>query len=71
MECARGDVYKRQVYELEQMQPFLDDLYAACEVQGLPVRTAISEYAPGQLELTLDVYKRQAKCGAASAPLPW
>ncbi len=42
------------VYELEQMQPFLDDLYAACEVQGLPVRTAISEYAPGQLELTLE-----------------
>jgi len=42
------------VYELEQMQPFIDDLYAACEVQGLPVRTAISEYAPGQLELTLE-----------------
>ena len=42
------------VYELEQMQPFLDDLYAACEAQGLPVRTAISEYAPGQLELTLE-----------------
>ncbi|MBV7563884.1 glutamine synthetase family protein [Pseudomonas sp. sia0905] len=42
------------VYELEQVQPFLDDLYAACEVQGLPVRTAISEYAPGQLELTLE-----------------
>lgn len=41
------------VYELEQLQPFLDDLYAACEVQGLPVRTAISEYALGQLELTL------------------
>jgi len=41
------------VYELEQLQPFLDDLYAACEVQGLPVRTVISEYAPGQLELTL------------------
>lgn len=46
-----------QVYgvsELEQVQPFLDDLYAACEAQGLPVRTAISEYAPGQLELTLE-----------------
>ncbi|UQY33419.1 glutamine synthetase family protein [Pseudomonas fulva] len=42
------------VYELELVQPFLDDLYAACEVQGLPVRTAISEYAPGQLELTLE-----------------
>ena len=46
-----------QVYgvtELEQLQPFLDDLYHACEVQGLPVRTAISEYAPGQVELTLE-----------------
>jgi glutamine synthetase len=46
-----------QVYgvaELEQVEAFLNDLYAACEVQGLPVRTAISEYAPGQLELTLE-----------------
>lgn len=42
------------VYELEQLQPFLDDLYHACEVQGLPARTAISEYAPGQVEITLD-----------------
>lgn len=42
------------VYELELLQPFLDDLYAACAAQGLPVRTAISEYAPGQLELTLE-----------------
>ncbi|WP_017901818.1 glutamine synthetase family protein [Pseudomonas asplenii] len=42
------------IYELEQVQPFLDDLYMACEIQGLPVRTAISEYAPGQLELTLE-----------------
>lgn len=42
------------VLELEQQQAFLDDLYAACEAQGLPVRTAISEYAPGQLELTLE-----------------
>ena len=42
------------VLELEQQQAFLDDLYRACEAQGLPVRTAISEYAPGQLELTLE-----------------
>ncbi|TRX73898.1 glutamine synthetase family protein [Pseudomonas mangiferae] len=42
------------VYELEQLQPFLDDLYAACERQGLPARTAISEYAPGQVEITLE-----------------
>ncbi len=40
------------VYELEQLQPFLDDLYAACALQGLPVRTAISEYAAGQVDLT-------------------
>ncbi|GGJ94536.1 glutamine synthetase family protein [Pseudomonas matsuisoli] len=42
------------VYELEQLQPFLDDLYHACEIQGLPARTAISEYAPGQVEITLE-----------------
>ncbi|GLK87221.1 glutamine synthetase family protein [Pseudomonas turukhanskensis] len=42
------------VYELEQLQPFLDDLYDACEAQGLPARTAISEYAPGQVEITLE-----------------
>jgi glutamine synthetase len=46
-----------QVYglrELEQIEPFLADLYAACREQGLPVRTAISEYAPGQVEITLE-----------------
>ncbi|PTU74480.1 glutamine synthetase family protein [Pseudomonas mangrovi] len=42
------------VLELEQQQDFLDDLYAACRAQGLPARTAISEYAPGQLEITLE-----------------
>ncbi|HBX56602.1 MAG TPA: glutamine synthetase, partial [Pseudomonas sp.] len=36
-----------QVYglrELEQIEPFLADLYAACKAQGIPARTAISEY---------------------------
>lgn len=47
------------VLELEQMAPFLDDLYAACAAQGLPARTAISEYAPGQLEITLE-HRRDA-----------
>lgn len=42
------------VLEVERLQPFFDDLYRACEAQGLPLRTAISEYAPGQLELTLE-----------------
>ncbi len=45
-----------QVYglrELEQIEPFLADLYSACKLQGIPARTAISEYAPGQVEITL------------------
>ncbi|ABL99381.1 glutamine synthetase family protein [Shewanella amazonensis] len=49
--------HQTQVYgilELERLQPFLDDLYHACEVQGIPARTAISEYAPGQVEITLE-----------------
>ena len=47
------------VLELEQLAPFLDDLYAACAAQGLPARTAISEYAPGQVEITLE-HRRDA-----------
>jgi glutamine synthetase len=46
-----------QVYglrELEQIEPFLADLYAACKLHGIPARTAISEYAPGQVEITLE-----------------
>ena len=46
-----------QVYglrELEQIEPFLADLYSACKLQGIPARTAISEYAPGQVEITLE-----------------
>ncbi|QCG47255.1 glutamine synthetase family protein [Aeromonas schubertii] len=46
-----------QVYgvrELALLEPFLADLYAACRLQGLPARTAISEYAPGQVEITLE-----------------
>lgn len=41
------------VQELEYLQPFLDDLYAACACIGIPAETAISEYAPGQFEITL------------------
>ncbi len=45
-----------QVYglrELDDFDPFFRELYASCDAQGIPVETAISEYAPGQLELTL------------------
>ncbi len=66
-----------QVYglaELEEAGPFLRELWAACDAQGVPLEGAISEYAPGQLELTLKhrpdalraadeaiMYKRAAK----------
>lgn len=39
--------------ELADADAFLRDLWAAADVQGVPVEGAISEYAPGQMELTL------------------
>jgi len=39
--------------DLDDQAPFLADVYAACEAQGLPAQTLISEYAPGQLEIVL------------------
>ena len=45
-----------QVYgvaELEAMRPFFDDIYHFADMQDLPAETAISEYAPGQFEITL------------------
>src|SRR5262249_33284203 len=43
-------------YSLRQMQeaaPCLHELWAAADALGVPLEGAISEYAPGQLELTL------------------
>ncbi|MGY4531899.1 glutamine synthetase [Pseudomonas sp. TE3786] len=57
LDADGGRPYSTQVYglrELEQIEPFLADLYAACKAQGIPARTAISEYAPGQVEITLE-----------------
>jgi glutamine synthetase len=39
--------------DLDDFQPFFKDLYAACDAQGLPAKTLISEYAPGQMEIVL------------------
>jgi glutamine synthetase len=36
------------------MSPLFDELYATARAQGLPVRTLMSEYAPGQFEITLE-----------------
>jgi glutamine synthetase len=45
-----------QVYGLEKldgMQPLFADIYEAARAQDIPLETLISEYAPGQYELTL------------------
>jgi glutamine synthetase len=66
--------------ELEDSADFLRALWAAADAQGVPLEGAISEYAPGQLELTLKhgpdalraadeavMYKRIAKGVAAAS----
>lgn len=47
---------KTQVYgisELDDYSDLLDDIAAACEIQGIPADTAVAEYAPGQYEINL------------------
>jgi glutamine synthetase len=66
--------------ELEDVDGFLRALWASADAQGVPLEGAISEYAPGQLELTLHhkpdalraadeavMYKRLAKGVAAAS----
>ena len=45
-----------QVYhpdDLDEVQPFLDDVYDYCDAQKIPADTVISEYAAGQFEINL------------------
>jgi glutamine synthetase len=39
---------------LDDMAPLFDELYGTTRALGLPVRTLMSEYAPGQFEITLE-----------------
>lgn len=39
--------------KLHDMAPLFDNIYADARAQGLPLRTLMSEYAPGQYEITL------------------
>jgi glutamine synthetase len=39
--------------ELDHFERFLDDVYAACAVQGVPADSAIAENGPGQFEINL------------------
>jgi glutamine synthetase len=59
---ARGQLSGRQsnrieaygLGRLDDMSPLFDELFAAARDLGLPVRTLMSEYAPGQFEITLE-----------------
>ncbi|MDF2233366.1 glutamine synthetase family protein [Albimonas sp. CAU 1670] len=47
---------RTEVYSVDQligMQPLFDDVYAGARLAGITAETLISEYAPGQYELTL------------------
>lgn len=70
--ATRHEVYG--LPEVEDAAPFLRDLWSACDDQDIPLEGVISEYAPGQFELTLKhkpdalraaddavLYKRAAK----------
>ncbi|MFM9851696.1 MAG: glutamine synthetase family protein [Sphingomonadaceae bacterium] len=48
-----SDIQVYGMQELEDFREFFNDLYAGADVQGLPLESAISEYAAGQFELTL------------------
>ncbi len=51
---------KTEVYSVDHlhgMEPLFSDIYAAGKEQGIPIETLISEYAPGQYELTLHYRK--------------
>ena len=47
----KTDVYS--VDQLHGMLPLFNDVYAAAKIAGIKVETLISEFAPGQYELTL------------------
>jgi glutamine synthetase len=47
---------KTEVYSVDHlhgMEPLFSDVYAGAKAAGIPAETLISEYAPGQYELTL------------------
>jgi glutamine synthetase len=52
--------YKTEVYSVDHlhgMEPLFSDIYAGAAAAGISAETVISEYAPGQYELTLH-YRR-------------
>lgn len=54
---SRNDAYGLQ--KLQSLSAVFDEIYACARAQELPVRTLMSEYAPGQYEITLQ-HRRDA-----------
>jgi glutamine synthetase len=50
-ERQKIDAYSLQ--RLDDLAPMFNDVYTAAAAQGLPAETLMSEYAPGQFEITL------------------
>jgi glutamine synthetase len=50
-ERQKIDAYSLQ--RLDDLAPLFDDVYVAARAQGLPTETLMSEYSPGQFEITL------------------
>ena len=53
---ARASAQKIDAYSLQRLDdlaPLFDDVYVAAPAQGLPAETLMSEYSPGQFEITL------------------
>lgn len=49
----RGKIDAYSLTRLDDLAPVFDQVYRAAEAQGLPAETLMSEYAPGQFEITL------------------
>lgn len=52
-DAPAGPIDAYSLARLERAAPVFDEVYAVARAQGLPVETLMSEYAPGQFELTL------------------
>jgi len=64
---ARHDAYG--LGKLDEMSPLFDEVYRAARLQSLPARTLMSEYAPGQFEVTLE--HRADALAAADDAIQW
>lgn len=64
---TRHDAYG--LGKLDEMSPLFDDVFRAARAQGLPARTLMSEYAPGQFEVTLE--HRDDALAAADDAVQW